>query len=172
MSAYRIELDPEATYYQHSADGHLTPVKGDRVDFSRPFFSAPGEHDQGDTCDEDGHAHDAPVADGRCGWCGEGVGGWQDVGYTEERIVVDVVEVRRTAAAIEVVATLPPRAAEVVERRALDGVSIAQRRPVPAPAPFRLPEQLGGIPRDTPEQDRYRLNRADRRRLGKGRRRG
>lgn len=69
--------------YQHDDAGTLRRVE--HVDLSRPFFLGPGEeaaHEQGDVCDEDGHAHDAPVTDGICGWCGEGVGQWLPMGYT------------------------------------------------------------------------------------------
>lgn len=65
----------------------------DRDDDTRRFLPAPGAAyfapdpdaalDQGDVCDEDGHAHDAPVTDGICGWCGDGVGQWVEFGYTE-----------------------------------------------------------------------------------------
>lgn len=38
-------------------------------------------YDQHDVCDEDGHAHDAPIIEGICGWCGEEVGEWREVGF-------------------------------------------------------------------------------------------
>ena len=98
-------------------------------------------------------------------------GEWQDLGMTEDRIVVDIDEVRRTAEAIEVLATIPTSEHhDTVERRTLDGWAIGQARPVFAPGPITLPEKLGGLPEDAPEQARYRLNRADRRRLAKRKR--
>lgn len=76
----------EGTWYQYDRERRcLMPVTAATADPTRPFFSAPGEVDsdldQGEVCDEDGHAPDAPVTDGVCGWCGEGVGQWTEVGY-------------------------------------------------------------------------------------------
>lgn len=110
-------------------------------------------------------------------------GEWQDLGMTEERITVDVEEVRRTAEAIEVLATAPEEYRETVARGVLDGVTIAKARPVFAPTAFSIPGRIGadgrlvlGEPEPVEQDDeppRYRLNRADRRRLTKrGRRRG
>lgn len=139
--------------------------------------------------------------------CTEGAcrGEWVQMGYTEDRlvtrqlngpdlvdgrpvgplteladrIVVDVDEVRRTAEAIEVLATMPGNLREAVTRNTLDGLSIAEHRPVPVPPrySFHLPSALGGLPEpEDPEGDpnepvRYVTNRADRRRLMKGKRR-
>lgn len=182
MSGCTIDLDPEHVFYQRDTDGQLRPVKGADVDVSQPFFSPLGDdadHDQGDVCDEDGHAPGAPVTDKVCGWCGEGVGEWIEMGYhtpdlaeAGQGIPVSVEEVRRVANTIEVLATAHGAAAERIQRGVLDGVHIAEHRAIPRPVGVRLPEALGGVPADAPEQERYRLNRADRRRLAKRGRRG
>lgn len=125
--------------------------------------------------------------------CVEGAcrGEWVEIGATvptteireasEPLFTVPVEEVRRTVEAIEVLASVPEEHRETITRGALTGVHIAQARPVFAPTAFSIPGRIGadgklvlGEPAPVEEDDeppRYRLNRADRRRLARGRRR-
>lgn len=181
--------------YQADGDGNMRLIDGADLHPGRPFYLIPDEaaHEQGGqpavcaACAAGEHdecldiaaepaLHSCECVEGACR------GEWVDIGYTDgtlteldDRIVLDVDEVRRTAEAIEVLAAVPEQHQEEVRRRTLDGLSIAERRPVPAPGrySFHLPSALGGLPEpedgeeDPNEPVRYVANRADRRRLAK-----